>query len=119
MSTVQIPIMRAPISLPCEVPVLPGSPDTDAPGNQRTETCSTDAWWMVGKAPICHQHLVGVMGAEEVASIVDELGVAAPNDSELLPWAERHRYEQNPARLTEGHPHRVAWEAAQGGGEAS
>lgn len=110
------PIYRVPISLPCTVPVVPGTPDAGAPIGERTETCNVNAWWVIGRAPICHRHLnEGADGAaDELAAEMRADGADVPNATERTPWAEQHRYEQNPALLFEGHPVRVAWEAARG-----
>jgi hypothetical protein len=100
-----IEIGRVSLSLPCDVPVLPGTGDTEAPIEQRTERCCTDAWWMIGRAMICHEHLVFVLGQAEVDEAIAELLEAGypateiPNARERLPWAERHRYAQpDPSR---------------------
>lgn len=103
MST-DIPIARVGISLPCQVPVVPGSPQTDAPIEQRTETCSTDAWWVFGRASICHLHLAEAVGAEARDLLAEDMGEGIPNEWERLPWHEQHRYEQNPDALFDGHP---------------
>jgi hypothetical protein len=92
-----IEIMRIPLSLPCQVPVVPGTGDATAPIEQRTERCAADAWWMVGRAFLCSQHLRLVLGDDEFNATVAEWilhGGAGLADSETKPWAERHRYDQ-------------------------
>lgn len=96
------------------VPVVPGTPDTDVPVEQRTETCNVDAWWIMGRAPICHRHLghPDAMGPEFREALIEELELQGhvPNESEARPWVEQHRYPQTPWLLFEGHPVRVRWE---------
>lgn len=90
MSDTEIPIMRVPISLPCQVRVLPGTPVADGPIEDRTEFCAVDAWWMVGTGLICTRHL-----REWLRDGFDEtVGDVQLNASELRPWAEQHRYDQ-------------------------
>jgi hypothetical protein len=86
-----VPYMRVPISLPCEVPVLPGTGDTHAPIEERTELCSTDAWWMFGRAMICSYHLRETFGTEEFDALCDEIP-GGINPSEYRPWTELYRY---------------------------
>ncbi len=86
-----VPIMRVPISLPCQVPVLPGKPVIDAPIEQRTERCAVDGWWMVGRAIICTHHL------REMMPDVFEAYMGDLNSRETIPWAEMHRYDQEQA----------------------
>jgi hypothetical protein len=89
VSTDDIPIMRVPISLPCEVllePMLDPPPEA--------ERCATDAWWMIGRAMICTEHLRGVLG-DDWDEIVGDIPL---NPSELLPFDQRHRYSQDQAR---------------------
>ena len=100
-----IPVMRIPISLPCNVPVLPGTPDTDAPIEQRTERCAVDAWWMLGQATICTLHLRGVL-PDVLADVEADPEFHGYNATELLPWVQMHRYEQTDAR--------PVWESAGG-----
>lgn len=96
--------MRAPISLPCSVPVVPGTSDTDAPIEERTEVCAVDAFYMMELAMICDHHGLGLFGVEEWGQIIEGLGGPMLYDGE--PWAERHRYDQEFARgtLFPGHP---------------
>lgn len=89
-----IPIMRVPISLPCTVPVLPGTPTAEAPAALRTERCAVDAWWVIGRAPICTLHLFQVIGEEKVRGLFPEF---TPCPTELLTWGEMHRYGQSEA----------------------
>ncbi len=88
---------RVGLSLPCHVPVLPGTPDVDAPLEERTEKCHIDAWWFVGAVPTCDIHLRVVC---EVAG-VDFLDLVAEagglNETERKPWEKRHRYPQDEA----------------------
>jgi hypothetical protein len=104
-------IMRVSLSLPCTVPVVPGTPDADAPIEERTETCNVDAWWIIGIAHICHRHLREVVGIESMGELIaqlitDDWLATVPSEQERLPWSEQHRYEQRPDLLWEGHPHR-------------
>lgn len=98
-----IPLLRVPASLPCHVPVLPGTGEQDAPGEQRTETCSVDAWWLLGRAMVCTFHLRRMLGAEAVEQLIAELPRGI-HENENGPWEQMRRYEQNPAALPEGHP---------------
>lgn len=103
----ELTIMRVPISLPCMVPVLPGTCDTGAPIEQRTETCNVDAWWMLGRAMICTLHLRELLGSGRVDELVERGGWRL-SERELLAWAAMHRYPQDPALLPEWHPVRKA-----------
>jgi len=91
---VQIDIARVGLSLPCEVPVLPGTPDVDAPLEKRTEKCHVDAWWIVGLVPTCDVHLrvVAEVAEFDFDELVEEAG--GLNSTEQKPWPERHRYVQ-------------------------
>lgn len=97
----QVHFHRIPISLPCPVPVLPGSPDTMTvdgsviPLEQRTEKCGVDAFWFIGAQPTCDVHC---RQACELLDIdYDDLLAEAggPADVERKPWNERHRYPQD------------------------
>jgi hypothetical protein len=88
-----IEVMRIPISLPCQVPVLPGTPDTTADITNRTERCAVDGFWMVGVAIICDLHLRDLLGD----SYETTCGDVALSPRETLPWAEMHRYDQTSA----------------------
>lgn len=102
-------IARVSLSLPCMVPVLPGTPKTDAPIEQRTETCNLDAWWVMGIAFICDVHLREFLGEEDFDRIRDGCegdgwDMARSRERDAIPWADQHRYEQKPELLPEGHP---------------
>ncbi len=97
-------ITRVSLSLPCKIPVLPGTPEADAPLEDRIEYCATDAWWFVGQIPTCDLHLRGVlklMDDDYDAFMADFLAThpewdeRIPNDSERKPWAERYRYSDD------------------------
>lgn len=87
-------IWRVPISLPCNVPVVPGTPDTSAPIEQRTERCAVDGWWNVGRAFVCDHHLAEMFIGTE---ILEEVRAAYPGLPEPLPWETMHRYSQDQA----------------------
>lgn len=95
-----IPIARVNLSLPCKVPVVPGTDDETAPIEERTELCATDAWWFIGAAPICDRHLrrLLVVLGDDYDDICREVGATA-SEKELLPWNESYRYSQESARL--------------------
>jgi hypothetical protein len=93
--TDEIPIMRVPVSLPCQVKVVPGTPVADAPLELRTEFCAVDAWWMVGLGMMCDLHLRGFLG-ESYATLGLPEGFEY-NTLELLPWEEMPRYPQEQA----------------------
>jgi len=99
-------ILRVGLSLPCMVPVRPGTPDaTGQVGTERTETCRVDAWWVVGRAMMCSHHLREVLGGERFDEIVSGLEsghVVTLHPRETLPWGEQHRY--GPGHLPEWHP---------------
>lgn len=88
-----ISVMRVPLSLPCQVPVLPGTPSTVEPIEQRTERCAVDAWWMLGRAMVCTLHLRELLG-DEYESCVGDIPV---NATESGPWEQMHRYPQDSA----------------------
>ena len=104
---------RLPISLPCGTPVVPGTGEAVRDGvaipiGERTEFCAVDAFWMMGAIPCCDIHLRDVCALIEVdyeGLLVEAAGNPAyghsPEDilanwreAEKVPWAERHRYEQ-------------------------
>jgi hypothetical protein len=98
----EVHFARIPISVPCPVPVLPGTPDTmrdgDAiPMEERTERCHVDAFWFIGGQPTCDVHLRVACGLLEVD--YDDLCAEAggPFTSEEKPWSERYRYPQSDA----------------------
>lgn len=94
---IRLDIGRVGLSLPCCVPVLPGTPDVDAPLEQRTEKCHVDAWWIIGAAPTCDVHLreVAKVADFDFEELVEEAG--GLNETEEKPWSERHRYPQSEA----------------------
>lgn len=100
----QVAILRVPVSLPCPVPVLPGTPDTMRDGEpipleERTERCAVDAFWMVGAQVLCDVHLAVFC---EVAGIdFDDLVEEGGGRTERMdrPWHERHRYAQDDPAL--------------------
>jgi hypothetical protein len=100
----QVSIMRVGLSLPCPVPVLPGTPDTmDADGEaipleQRTEKCGVDGWWFIGGQPCCDIHLKQAceLLAIDWQGVIDEgTDGRGLNETEQKPWGERHRYPQD------------------------
>jgi hypothetical protein len=99
---------RLPISLPCPVPVLPGTPQTMRDGDaipieERSEACAVDAFWMLGGQVLCDVHAqeaCGLLGID-YADLLDEAG--GEFDTEAKPWAERFRYPQD--RVKRGTPH--------------
>jgi len=79
----------------CGVPVLPGTPEADAPLEDRTELCAMDANWLIGAVPTCdyHAHLV----CETVE--IDWPGVLAEAGREhRRPWHHAERHSQEDAR---------------------
>lgn len=107
---------RVGLSLPCMLPVVPGTPRTDAPIEERTETCNVDAWWTLGAAFVCDLHFREALAILEEdydalvarcrADMAEDFGQAPeiPNATERKPWAEMHRYPQRPDVLPDGHP---------------
>jgi hypothetical protein len=96
----EVQISRLPISLPCPVAVLPGTPQTmrdgePIPMEERTEACAVDAFWAIGGQILCDVHLREACELLEIDfdGLVDEAGGSA--SCEDKPWAERHRYEQS------------------------
>lgn len=95
----QVNFARLPISLPCPVPVVPGTPDTMRDGEpipleERTEKCAVDAFWMIGGQVTCDIHLreaCGLLGID-YDELVEEAGGAFSIESKS--WHERHRYRQ-------------------------
>jgi hypothetical protein len=95
----EVSFMRLPISLPCPVPVVPGTPDTIRDGEpiplqERTERCAVDAFWMIGGQVMCDVHLrvaCALLGVD-----YDELLAEAGGEFRVegKPWHERHRYAQ-------------------------
>ncbi len=111
MSASAVHFARVGLSLPCPVPVVPGTPRTmdddgePIPLEQRTEACAVDAWWFIGGQPVCDIHLreaCDLLGLD-ADSVLDEGGRAGDDG---VPWEERHRYSQEMAQV-EGLP----WEA--------
>jgi hypothetical protein len=96
-------VARVGLSLPCAVPVIPGTPDTDAPLTERTEKCHVDAWWFVGAVPCCDIHFRAFceMAGDDYEAVCAEFRANGwpntPNEKETRPWAEQHRYAQEVA----------------------
>lgn len=96
-------ITRLPISLPCPVPVVAGTPNTrdddgePIPLDERTERCAVDAFWMMGLQVTCDVHLRDAceVGGIDFDGVVAEAGGLF--SSEQKPWADRHRYSQDEA----------------------
>jgi len=106
----KIAITRVSLSIPCRIPVLPGTFETDAPLETRTEFCAVDAFWFVGLASTCDVHLrivMKLMGDDFEVFLEDFLKENPdyrghiPNAWESKPWYERHRYEQDMVRRME------------------
>lgn len=105
MGAMKVQFQRVPISLPCPVPVLPGTPDTvDADGEpipieRRTEACAVDAFWLIGAQLCCDVH--ARQACELLGIDYDELLAEAggPFRTEEKPWHERHRYPQADAKV--------------------
>jgi len=96
----EIRFTRVPITgtIGCGVPVLPGTPDADAPLEDRTELCAVDAHWIIGMVPTCDHHARLVCSMTDI----DWPGVLAeverdPGSAEQ-PWADRMRHPQVDAR---------------------
>lgn len=95
----EIQFLRLPLSLPCPVPVLPGTSTTMRDGDpipldERTEACHVDAFWLIGAQVTCDVHLreaCGLMGIDYDELDAESGGPYATEDS---PWEERHRYPQ-------------------------
>lgn len=103
MSTAEqmgVPVMRVPISLPCQARVRPGTPDTSGPIEERPEYCAVDAFWMIGKAMICDLHLHELAPEQHdqwLADLEADGWADARTEWTQTPWAERHRYSQDMA----------------------
>lgn len=105
----EVSISRVNLSLPCTVPVLPGTPITEAAISKRTETCSIDAFWVVGIAPICDLHLAAAFGEEFYTQALIELEedgfeLGRERGRHSVPWELRYRYPQDHATLPDSHP---------------
>lgn len=104
MST-EIHFMRVPITgtMGCVVPVLPGTQDTDAPLEERTELCAIDADWLVGACPTCDLHAKLVCEAVDI----DWSGVVAEAERDPQranrPAEDRERHSQEDARAHKAH----------------
>jgi hypothetical protein len=100
MSGTEIVFTPIPITgtIGCGVPVLPGTPEWDAPLEERTELCAVDANWLVGMVPTCDHHVRGICEMVDV----DWPGVVAEARRDLpsaeRPWAARTRHPQADAR---------------------
>lgn len=99
----QVQFTRVPISLPCPVPVVPGTPDTMRDGEpipleERTERCHVDAFWMIGGQLTCDVHLR--VACELLGIDYDDLLGEAGGEfsTENRPWHERSRYPQDMAQ---------------------
>lgn len=88
-------VWRVPISLPCQVPVLPGTDDCVAPIELRTERCAVDAYWMMGRAMVCDHHIRHSMEPETLDLVLKEYPWV---ELEPRPWNEMHRYPQEQAQ---------------------
>lgn len=82
----------------CCVPVLPGTPDAEAPLEDRTELCAVDVNWIVGMVPICDHHVQMICEMTEIdwPDLVAEAG--RDLDHANRPWGDRQRHSQEDAR---------------------
>ena len=96
----EVVFTRVPITglVGCCVPVLPGTPDADAPLAQRTELCAVDADWMVGMVPTCDVHAQYVCNVMDIdwPELVAESGRDLAHASRS--WSARQRHSQENAR---------------------
>ena len=98
----EVSIARVGLSLPCPVPVVPGTPDTmrdgePIPMEERTEQCCVDAYWMLGAQLICNTHLeeaCDLLGIDFAGIVEEGTDGRGLTEREQQPWHERHRYEQ-------------------------
>lgn len=101
----QISFMRVPITgtIGCAVPVLPGTPEAEAPLEFRTEMCAADADWIIGLVPTCDYHARLVC----VRAEIDWPGVVAEAERDLesaeRPWSARQKHSQEDARASAAH----------------
>lgn len=84
----------------CCVPVVPGTCDTDAPMDERTELCAIDANWLTGMVPTCDLHVRVVCEQCEIdwPELVAETGRDQADADR--PRGERERHSQ---ANTQGH----------------
>lgn len=82
--------------LGCCVPVIPGTQDTDAPLEQRTELCAIDANWVVGSVPTCDIHVRQVceMTGIDWPGVVSESGRDLAHANRPAGERECHTQEQ-------------------------
>lgn len=103
--TVEVQITPIPIQglIGCCVPVLPGTPDVDAPLEDRTERCAVDAHWVFGAIPTCDIHAKVV--CESVEWDWDGVWQEAGRDpaSVAVPWEARQRHSQEDTEKTREH----------------
>jgi hypothetical protein len=97
----QVEIMVLPISLPCPVPVLPGTGETmrddeAIPLEERTECCAVDAFWFMGQMPVCDLHLLTALELLRIDPEAVEKDTGRKFDHR--PWEDRHRYEDSVKR---------------------
>lgn len=92
----------------CVIPVVPGTPNTDAPLDERSELCAVDANWIVGSAPTCdvHMKVVCETAGWDWLELLEEAGRDATNADR--PWADRQRHSQDATQQ-----HLVHFEYAQ------
>ena len=115
--TIPVTINRLPLTLPCPVPVVPGTTGSTLgldgepiPLEERTELCAVDAGWMIGAQIVCDVHLreawdVGGIGPgtfeDAVAETFAPYGADAVEEAlarSRVPWLDRKRYPQEEAR---------------------
>jgi hypothetical protein len=85
------------MTVACSVPVLPGTPDTEAPLHKRTELCASDASWLIGLCPACDRHAQEFCEAAGISwdGLVAEAWHPARRPRE---WGEPKRWTQAEAR---------------------
>lgn len=102
LPTNSIPVVITPVpitgTIGCCVPVVPGTPDIDAPMERRTEMCAVDANWIVGACPTCDIHAKVMCEAAgwDWPELWQEAGRTP--ESVVAPWATRQRHSQEAAR---------------------
>lgn len=102
---IEVTITPVPITglIGCCIPVVPGTPDIDAPMEQRSELCAVDAHWIVGAAPCCdiHAQVVCAVSGWDWPELWQEAGRSA--ESVAVPWVERQRHSQEDAQASFDH----------------
>jgi hypothetical protein len=98
-TVIEVQITPIPITgtIGCCVPVVPGTPETEAPMERRTERCAVDAHWLIGACPTCdiHAQVMCEIAGWDWRELWQEAG--RQQESVARSWDQRQRHSQEDA----------------------